>query len=160
MAVAKRQKRENPMKTEQRKVQGLEWGPQAKQTALLASPIYAGQAQEEERKTYRKRGQNWAGGFSSLWVFWVGPPSSLQDVFSFACQIKLSCNTGPSVPSNFWCSETDQGNYKLPWQLHGITDSMDMSLSKFQEFVMDREAWHAVHRVAKRQDWETELNWT
>ena len=48
----------------------------------------------------------------------------------------------------------------LLWQLHGITDSMDMSLSKFQEFVMDREAWHAVHRVAKRQDWETELNWT
>ena len=44
--------------------------------------------------------------------------------------------------------------------LNGITDSMDMSLSKLREIVKDREAWYtAVHGVAKSQhDLATELN--
>ena len=56
-----------------------------------------------------------------------------------------------------------EGRRRRGWQrmrwLDGITNSMDMSLSRLREFVRDREAWHAMtHGVG--HNWMTELNWT
>ena len=96
MMVAKRKKGKV---CENRTKEGLRTS--GKTNSPPGNPVYIGQAQGKEEKQI-KRGTK----IELLSSFGSACPHASR-MFSFACQIKLSCNTGPSVASNFCCSETE-----------------------------------------------------
>ena len=118
---------EKPTKIEERKLQGLEWEPQVKQTALLARPIYLGQAQGEEKK-HIKRGAKIGLGASLLLVsFGLAHPHALRMYFPLLSKwnwtVTRSCNTGPSVcPFKIllWWDRTEK-----------ITNSSDICIEQY-----------------------------
>ena len=117
MAVAKRRRRGKPTKIEQRKVGGPEWGPQVKQTLSWLVQFTYGRLsgrRKKKKKKHIKRGAKIELERLFIFLISVRPPSCLEDVFFFACQIKLSCNTGSSVVSNFCCSDTEQRKWHAP----------------------------------------------
>ena len=69
--------------------------------------------------------------------------------FSFGQLIRRTDSVGKTLMLGKIKGRRRRGRQRMRW-LDGITDATDMNLSRFQELVMDREAWHAeVHGVAK-----------
>ena len=112
MVVTERQRREKPVETEQRTIWGPEeWGPQVKQTALLDSPIYIGQAPGWGDKCIK--GGN-LEGLRPLFYSSCGSDSFFEGVLFFVFLIKLSCDTDSSIASNFCCGKTELRKLQSP----------------------------------------------
>ena len=106
---------------------------------------------KEIQPVHPKRDQSWmfigrTDAEAEAWVLW--PPDA-----------KSQLNRKDPDAMKYWGQ--NRGQQRIRW-LHGIADSMDMSLSKLREMVKDREACHAaVYEVKKSQTWLsdwTELN--
>ena len=155
--MAKRQRREKPMKIEERKVSGQEWKHQVKQTALLASPIYIGQTQGKEKKQIKRGAKVELGGGAV--------PSLLFTSFGLArCHasrmyfpllskqnwaVIQSCNTGLSLKFLLWQDRTKK--LHTPPERFLTTESAIQWVSEWSRPVVSNSATHGQCQILAKQ---------